>query len=285
MATLDPNPRVSGRGREILERAGIHTVVGEGKDAARALNEDFARWITSGRPLVIAKFAVSLDGRIATHTGDSRWITGVEARAESHRLRDRVDAILVGVNTVLADDPLLTTRLDPAHGSQPSVPGRRGEHHPWRFVLDSQARTPPTARLLDRTLPAGTTILTTEQAPPERRTALEKAGAEVLVLPSEEGRVSVAAALALLGERRLTSLLVEGGATVHGAFFDQNLVDQVLAFIAPLVIGGVAAPPAVGGHGAGLLADAHRLRDVEVRRLGADTLLSGYIRRVTWPDP
>src|SRR5919202_1357726 len=156
VATLDPNPLVGGRGQTILDAAGIRTLLGEGQDEARALNEDFARWITTGRPLLIAKFAASLDGRIATYTGDSRWITGREARAEVHRLRDQVDAIMVGVNTVLADDPLLTTRLDdPA----------REPHHPWRLVVDSHLRTPFTARLLDPSLPARTTILTTEVAP------------------------------------------------------------------------------------------------------------------------
>jgi diaminohydroxyphosphoribosylaminopyrimidine deaminase/5-amino-6-(5-phosphoribosylamino)uracil reductase len=277
LATLDPNPLVAGKGRAILERAGIRTFTGEGQVEARALNEDFAKWITTGRPLVIAKLAVSLDGRVATRTGESQWITGPEARAEGHRVRDHVDAILVGVNTVLADNPQLTTRLESTqHGWEP--------HHPLRFVLDSQARTPPTARILDKTLPANTTIFTTEAAPADRRAALEAAGAELVVVPSESGRVSLPAVLAALGERRVTSVLVEGGATVHGAFFDGDLVDQVMAFIAPLVIGGVGAPGAVGGRGAGPLAEARRLHDVEVRRVGADTLVSGWIRRVEWPE-
>jgi diaminohydroxyphosphoribosylaminopyrimidine deaminase/5-amino-6-(5-phosphoribosylamino)uracil reductase len=275
IATLDPNPRVAGRGRQQIEDAGIRTTLGEGQYDARVLNEDFATWITTGRPHVITKFAASLDGRIATRSGESRWITGPAARAEVHRLRDRVDAILVGVGTVLADDPELTTRLDdPA----------RAPHHPWRLILDSALRAPPTACILAPVLPAKTTIFATEHAPAERRAALEAAGAEVVTLPSEDAKVSLAALLDELGRRSVTSLLVEGGATVLGAFFDQGLVDRVLAFVAPMVIGGTAAPAAVGGAGAGRLADAPRLQEMQVCQIGADTLIAGYVRRARWPD-
>ena len=275
IATLDPNPRVAGRGRDQIETAGIRTTLGEGQDEARALNEDFATWITTGRPHVIAKFAASLDGRIATRTGESRWITGPAARAEVHRLRDRVDAILVGVGTVLADDPELTTRLD-GPADEP--------HHPWRLVLDSTLRTPTEAHVLDPALPARTTILTTERASAERRAALEAVGADVIMLPADSGKVSLTALLDELGGRSVTSVLVEGGATVLGAFFDGGLVDRVLAFVAPMVIGGTAAPAAVGGAGASHLAHAARLHDVEVRQIGADTLIAGYVRRARWLD-
>lgn len=283
LATLDPNPEVAGRGRAWLEGAGVRTVVGEGAAPARVLNEDFARWITTGRPLVSAKFASSLDGRIATRTGDSRWITGPAARAEVHRRRDQEDAILVGVGTVIADDPLLTTRLEDGGGHRAA--GGREARHPWRMVVDSTGRTPPTARLLRPELPGRTTIFTTQRAPGEWRAAVQQGGAEVCVLPSDgQGRVDLPAVVEEAGRRKVTSLLVEGGATIHGAFFDGDLVDQVLAFIAPLIIGGTAAPGAVGGTGARLLTGAHYLSDVEVRRFGADTLLSGYVRRVVWPE-
>ncbi|MBI3970129.1 MAG: bifunctional diaminohydroxyphosphoribosylaminopyrimidine deaminase/5-amino-6-(5-phosphoribosylamino)uracil reductase RibD [Chloroflexi bacterium] len=275
LATLDPNPEVCGRGLARLEAAGIRTVVGEGRAAAQELNEEFARWVTTGRPLVIAKFAASLDGRIATWGGDSRWITGPEARAEVHRLRDRVDAIVVGVNTVIADNPELTTRMERPDGSE--------VHHPRRFVLDSTARTPPTARVLSNELPGRTTIVTTELAPPERRAALEAAGAEVWTVAPRWGHVALDALLDEMGRHKITSLLVEGGAAVHGAFFDDDLVDRVMAFIAPLVIGGRDAPSAVGGTGARRLADSRHLSDVQVERLGADTLIAGYTRRVKWP--
>jgi diaminohydroxyphosphoribosylaminopyrimidine deaminase/5-amino-6-(5-phosphoribosylamino)uracil reductase len=275
LATLDPNPGVAGRGRAWLERAGIETTVGDGQDEARALNADFARWITTRRPYVVAKLATSLDGKIATRTGESRWITGPEARAEGHRLRDRVDAILVGVGTVLADDPELTTRLPDAG---------RPLHHPLRLVLDSTGRTPLAARLLGRDLPGRTAICTTERSAPAWRGAVAAAGAEVLVLPEREGRVDPEALLDALGRRGVTSLLVEGGATVHGAFFDAGLVDRVVAFVAPLVIGGAGAPSPVGGKGPASLAEAGRLLEAEVRRVGVDTLIAGVLRAIPWPE-
>lgn len=273
VATLDPNPRVAGQGMQRLRRAGIEITVGDGLDEARALNEDFACWVTTGRPWVMAKFAASLDGRTATHTGESRWITGPEARAEGHRWRDRVDAILVGAGTVLADDPALTTRL---------AETTREPKHPWRLILDSQCRTPTTARVLSPDLPGRTTIVTTGAAPPERLASLENTGAEVLVIAADGGRVDLQALLRLLGERQTTSLLVEGGATVHGAFFSAGLVDYLLAFLAPMVIGGTQAPGAVGGQGVATLAAAPRLLQSEVRRVGVDTLVAGYLRRAAW---
>ena len=164
LATLDPDPEVAGRGRAWLEGAGVRTTVGDGLREARALNAGFARWIVSRRPFVLAKFATSLDGRIATRSRDSRWITGPPAREEGHRLRDRADAILVGVGTVLADDPQLTARLP--------VPDPR---QPWRLVLDSTGRTPLTARLLGVSC-RGTAICTTEQSPPAWRAAVRGRG-------------------------------------------------------------------------------------------------------------
>ena len=275
LATLDPNPEVAGRGRAWLEQAGIETTVGDGRDEARALNADFARWITSGRPYVLAKFAASADGKIATRDGESRWITGPEARAEGHRLRDRVDAILVGVGTVLADDPQLTTRLPDAV---------REPRHPLRLVLDSTGRTPLGARLLAGDLPGATAICTTARAAPAWRAGVAAAGAEVLELPQRDGRVDLDALLDELGRRKVTSLLVEGGAAVHGAFFDAGLPDEALAFLAPLIVGGGGAPGPVGGLGAGRLAGAHRLQRVEVRRVGVDTLISGVLRGTRWPE-
>lgn len=275
LATLDPNPEVAGRGRAWLEQAGIETTVGDGRDEARALNADFARWITSGRPYVLAKFAASADGKIATRDGESRWITGPEARAEGHRLRDRVDAILVGVGTVLADDPQLTTRLPDAV---------RAPRHPLRLVLDSTGRTPLGARLLAGDLPGATAICTTARAAPAWRAAVAAAGAEVLVLPQRDGRVDLDALLDELGRRKVTSLLVEGGAAVHGAFFDAGLPDEALAYLAPLIVGGGGAPGPVGGLGPGRLAGAHRLQRVEVRRVGVDTLISGVLRETRWPE-
>jgi diaminohydroxyphosphoribosylaminopyrimidine deaminase/5-amino-6-(5-phosphoribosylamino)uracil reductase len=271
MAMLDPNPLVNGQGRARLEAAGIRTVVGECAEPARELNEAFVTYITAGRPFVIGKFAASLDGKIATRTGESRWITGEAARLRGHELRDTVDAILVGAATVIADDPLLTTRR----------PGRE-VRHPLRVVLDSRGRVPLEARVLDPALPAKTLLAATAALPAERRAALESRGVEVLVLPADaQGRVDLAALLETLGRRQVTSLLVEGGGTVLASFFQAGLVDKVVAFLAPLVIGGQEAPSAVSGTGVAHLADAARLERVQVERVGEDVLVTGYLQ--TYP--
>jgi len=270
MAMLDPNPRVAGRGRAALEAAGIRTVEGEEEAAARALNAAYVTWITTGRPLVIAKFAMSLDGKIATPTGESQWITGQEARHRVHEVRDVVDAILVGADTVLADDPQLTTRLD----------GRSDVRHPLRVILDSRGRVPLDARVFNPDLPGRTVVATTGAMPEATRRALEARDVQVLSLPVDEiGRVGLAALLDALGRMEITSLLVEGGATVVGSFFDAGLVDQVMAFVAPRVIGGATAPGPVAGRGAARLAATPWLRNVRVELLDSDLLISGWVEK------
>jgi len=265
MAMLDPNPRVNGQGRARLEAAGLRTVLGECAAEAQELNEAFTTYITAGRPFVIVKYACSLDGKIATASGHSRWISGEAARRRVHELRDTVDAILVGAATVIADDPLLTTRLPDGTG-----------HHPLRVIADSRGRVPLHARVFDPALPGKTLVAATTAFPPERHAALAERGVEVLLLPPDEhGRVDLAALLAELGRREVVSLLVEGGGTLLGALLRARLVDKVLAFIAPLLIGGRQAPGAVGGEGFDL-AEAPRLARLRVEHVGEDVLISGY---------
>lgn len=272
MAMLDPNPIVNGGGREQLEVAGVRTVVGECEAEARELNEAFITYITAGRPFVIAKFAASLDGRIATRTGESRWITGEPARQRAHEVRDVVDAILVGAATVIVDDPLLTTRLPD-----------REMHHPLRVIVDSRGRVPVEAHVFAPDLPGKTLLATTAAFPAERRLALERRGVEVLPFPSDaHGRVDLLALAQVLGLRQVTSLLVEGGGTILEACFRARLVDKVLAFLAPVIIGGRDAPGAVSGEGVTRLADAPRLERVRVEWVGEDLLVSGYPR---WANP
>lgn len=265
MAMIDPNPRVAGEGKRRLEAAGIRVVVGEREAEARALNETYIHWITTCRPFVIAKFAMSLDGKIATCTGHARWITGPAARRRVHELRDMVDAILVGVNTVIMDDPQLTTRLD-----KPDV------RHPLRVILDTRGRIPMTARVVDPSLPGHTVVATTSAMPASLQKALRARGVEVWEMPAESFGVSIEAVLARLGEREVTSLLVEGGSKVLGRFFAGGWVNKVVAFIAPLIIGGQGAPSPVGDPGVRRVEEAWRLEQVQVERVDGDIMITGY---------
>ena len=279
VATLDPNPRESGQGVATLRSAGIHVAVGEEQEGARALNADYARFVTAQRPWIVAKYAMSLDGKIATRTGASRYLTGATARADVHRLRDEVDAILVGVNTVLRDDPLLTTRLSAeALGREP--------RQPWRLVLDSQARTPPDSRLLDPALPGRTTLcITAARARRARgRPARAGSGPAHAVQCGADGRLDLAALAAELGRRGVMSLLVEGGATVHGAFLAAGLVDRVTVYVAPLLVGGADAPGPIGGVGVSQLSEAIRPAALRVERLGEDVKLTADLTAAEWPD-
>lgn len=263
-AMADPDQRVSGRGLRRLTEAGIETRVGVAEREARDLNEAYVKHRTTGTPFVTAKWAMTLDGRIATRTGESRWISGEASRALVHERRAATDAILVGVGTVLRDDPALTSLTAAAR-------------QPRRIVLDSTLRVPPDARVLARD---GTPVIiaTTERASPAVRTVLEARGVEVLVAGGPDGRVDLTSLLRDLGRRGILSLLVEGGGTVHGAFFDAGLVDKVLVFLAPTIFGGPAPGP-VGGTGVAELAQAWRLARAEVHRLGEDLMIEGYPER------
>jgi diaminohydroxyphosphoribosylaminopyrimidine deaminase/5-amino-6-(5-phosphoribosylamino)uracil reductase len=265
-ALADPNPLVDGRGHRKLEAAGIAVHAGEGEAEARRINEAFIKHCTSGLPFVIAKFAASLDGRIAAASGDSRWVSGPQARDWAHRLRTKVDAILVGSSTVVIDDPLLTARPG----------GREAERQPLRVVVDSRGRTPPMARVF--TGSARTLVATVDGTPDPWRASLRAAGAEVAAFPALDRRVDLLPLLRELAGRGVLSLLVEGGGVILGSFFDRGLVDKVHAVIAPIIIGAEDAPAAVAGQGAYRMADALRLRDITVERLGEDLLVTGYLR-------
>jgi diaminohydroxyphosphoribosylaminopyrimidine deaminase/5-amino-6-(5-phosphoribosylamino)uracil reductase len=296
-AVLDPNPKVNGRGVQLLRDAGIEVEVGVLEQEARELNAAYLKHTTTGLPLVSLKAAMSLDGKIATRAGESRWITGERARKFGHKLRATHDAVMVGVRTVLADDPRLTVRVGRrlreacAGGVHPSTSLRAGEPRPQagrsrlRVVVDSTARTPPTAALLtaDERPPV---IAVTGSAPEERVDALRRAGAEVWVLPANGqetrscptgGRVDLAALMRRLGEEQVQSLLVEGGGTLASAALAAGLVDRVYFFIAPLIIGGAEAPTAVDGEGVEHLADAWRISNMRVRRIGEDLLVTGDV--------
>jgi diaminohydroxyphosphoribosylaminopyrimidine deaminase / 5-amino-6-(5-phosphoribosylamino)uracil reductase len=255
VSMTDPDERVRGAGLRMLESAGIETAVGVLEDRATRLNEFYVKHRLTGRPFVTAKFAMSLDGKIATRTGESRWITGEEARAHAHLVRRAHDAILVGVNTVVVDDPELTARVEGEESRQP-----------LRVVLDSRLRIRQSSRVVG----ANTLIATIKSG--------RVGAAEVLRLPAApDGRVALPGLLDELGNRGILSLLVEGGAEVHASFFSEGLVDKVHAYVAPRLVGGHSAPGPLGGQGIDHLNLATHLTDVDFVRLGDDLLISGYV--------
>ncbi len=265
-AMEDPDRRVRGRGLRRLAEAGVETSVGIAEDGARRLNEAYVKYRTTGLPFVTAKWAMSLDGRIATRAGESRWISGAASRALVHEVRAASDAILVGIGTVLRDDPQLTARDVPS--------GRPVTRQPARIVLDSTLRIPLDARVLDRD-GAPVLVATTSRARPEARRALEARGVEVIAADGPARQVDIGLVCAELGRREMMSVLVEGGGTVHGAFVDAGAVDRFLVFVAPVILGGPAPGP-VGGRGVERITDAWHVVDTTVRRLDGDVLIEGY---------
>lgn len=265
IALRDPNPQVDGGGMARLQAAGIPVTLGVCEAAAREQNEAFLKYITTRLPFVTLKCAITLDGKIATRTGASRWITGAPAREEVHRLRHAMDAIMVGIGTVLQDDPLLTTRL-------PDRPGI----NPLRVIVDSTLRVPLQAQVADVTA-CRTLIATTSRASRDARGRLQDLGLEIVTLPAyDDGRVDVEALLCSLGARGIASVLVEGGATLSAALLRRRCVDKVLFFLAPKMIGGDGMS-VVGPCGIERMDQAIQFRDLTGRRIGDDMLLQAYL--------
>ncbi len=272
-STLDPDPRTAGRGREWLRGAGIATETGPWAEKAERLNEPFLVSARLGRPFVHLKWGASLDGRIATVTGESRWITGEEARADGMRLREECDAIVVGAGTVLSDDPALTRRA----GLNRSILPHR------RIVLDGLLRVCAERKVFSRDAAGEAWLVTAVPDSDPRLDRFRECGVRVLSLPSgRPGRVDLAAFLAELGRREVRSLLVEGGGETAWSFLEARLADRVTGYHAPLLLGGREAPSALSGAGAARLADAPRLSGIEVVPLGDGYRMSG---RVAWPGP
>lgn len=266
VAVIDPNPNVSGKGCQVLRSAGIEVLVEDRPQEALELYEGFAKHVTTGMPFVSAKFAMSLDGKIATRTGDSKWVTGPDARQHVQEIRRQSDAVLVGINTVLADDPQLTAR---------DAAGRPLSRQPLRVIADSLCRTPADAQILNQ--PGSTLIATVDGAPQQSVGRLEGAGAEVLVLPKgPDGMVGMGNLLEELGRRGIVNLLVEGGGLVLGSLFDAGLVDKVYAFVAPVIIGGKDAASPVEGQGVELMTQAWSVDRLTMRSIGPDWILVGY---------
>lgn len=265
VATLDPNPNVTGDGVSRLKAAGIRTKVGESETRARQLMEAYLKFITTGLPFVTAKFGMSLDGKIATRTGESKWISGDKSRWQVHGLRAISDAIMVGINTVMADDPQLTARDER---------GDPRDRQPLRVIIDSRGRIPAGSRLLSE---PGDTLVAVANASAESQRGLASAGVQVVDVPGEDGSVDLPALMSHLGAgMSITSLCVEGGATLLGSMFDLGLVDKVIAFVAPMIIGGRDAPTPVAGIGFERMADTLRLERVRWDRFGRDMAITGY---------
>ncbi|MGI8610027.1 MAG: bifunctional diaminohydroxyphosphoribosylaminopyrimidine deaminase/5-amino-6-(5-phosphoribosylamino)uracil reductase RibD [Candidatus Dormibacteria bacterium] len=263
VAHRDPSPGVNGRGLRRMRDAGITVAVGDGEHQARALNPGWLRAVAGKRPFLALKFAATLDGKTATRTADSRWITGELARAETHRLRGAYDAVLVGANTVIADDPQLNVR---AAGRR-----RAAGRQPLRVVIDGRLRTDPAARIHDVGEGGGSLVLAAELAAASRLARFARLGVEVEVLDTP--MPSGARLLEALHRRGIGSVLVEGGGDLAWSFVKEGLVERVYAFVGPLVIGGSTAPTPVGGEGFERLAQALRLEIVRVRSLGPDVLI------------
>jgi diaminohydroxyphosphoribosylaminopyrimidine deaminase/5-amino-6-(5-phosphoribosylamino)uracil reductase len=259
----DPNPRVSGRGFAHLRKAGVEVSTGLLADEAARLNEAYLQFMRTARPFVHLKLAVSLDGKVATFSGDSRWITSEEARARAHELRHQYDAIMVGGRTVNADDPLLTDRS-----------GRKRRRPLVRVVIEQYLRMSPESQLAQTTDAAPVLIFVHGDSDSEIVNALQARGVEVIC--QEGSGLDLAGVLEELGRRSIQSVLVEGGPILAGLLLDAGLVNKITFFIAPIIIGGQDAPSAIGGDGAERIADARQLENVSIARRGPDIEVTGY---------
>ncbi|MFC1511248.1 bifunctional diaminohydroxyphosphoribosylaminopyrimidine deaminase/5-amino-6-(5-phosphoribosylamino)uracil reductase RibD [Candidatus Margulisiibacteriota bacterium] len=262
-AMKDPNPLVNGKGFRKLKKYGVKVRVGLLKQEAERLNEVFVKYATTKKPFVVLKSAMTLDGKIAARTGASRWVASNEARKFAHHLRNVYDAIVVGVGTVLIDNPKLTTRMVAKI------------KNPIRIVLDAFARTPLKADVLSKG--ARTIIVVGPKAKQGKLTALKKRGAEILKVPAPKGKIDLKALLRKLGRMKITSLLVEGGGEVNASFFESGLVNKAHFIIAPKIFGGREAKTPVEGKGLNLPAQAKYLKDVAIEQLGSDILITGYL--------
>lgn len=264
IAMQDPNPEVSGKGIKKLKQAGIKVIEGILEEEAKKLNEIFIKYITSKMPFVVWKCAMTLDGKVATASGDSRWITNEVSREYTHWWRYRVSSIMAGIGTVLADNPNLTVRL----------PNINVEKQPIRVIVDSFGKTPLNFNVLDTNL-SPTIIVASENISKSKVELFKSKGAEVIITKSKD-RVNLPELMTELHNREIDSLLVEGGPTLAASFLEDNLVDKVMIFIAPKIVGGRKAPSAVGGKGVDKLVNAWNLKNISIKRLGEDILIEGY---------
>jgi diaminohydroxyphosphoribosylaminopyrimidine deaminase/5-amino-6-(5-phosphoribosylamino)uracil reductase len=263
----DPNPRVTGGGLAYLRGQGLDVAVGVCEDECRRLNEIFIKYAGTTLPFVILKCAATLDGRMATRTGDSKWITNPSSRHFVHELRHAVDAVMVGIGTVLKDNPRLTTRLE----------GRKGSD-PMRIVLDTRLSIPPGAKLLHLSSDSDTLLVIGSSVLPEKRKLLQRPGVQLLAMDDHEDQIDLKALVRELGRREITSLLIEGGSRVNGSALRAGIVDKVYMFYAPKICGGDDGVPICAGPGVERMAESMRLKDISVHRFENDVMIEGYVK-------
>lgn len=262
---LDPNPLVAGKGVKMLQDAGIEVEVGLCENEIRELNKVFLKYITTKRPYVIMKTAMTLDGKIAAHTGDSKWVTNEESRKMVHELRSEMAGVVVGINTVLADDPMLNCRLEGNH------------HQPARIVVDSKLRIPIDCQLVRTAKEYHTIVATTQSDNCTDGACHVPTDIELIHCASNNGHVDINDLMTQLGSQGIDSLLLEGGGTLNAAFLEAGCVDEVWAFIAPKIIGGNEAKTPVAGHGIDRMCDAIKLKDIDIQNINGDILIKGKI--------
>lgn len=266
VGALDPNPLVAGKGIDILKNKGIEVITGVLEEDCKKINEVFMKYILTKKPFIIMKAAMTLDGKIASYSGNSKWITGDAARGEVHKLRNSVSGIMVGIGTVLSDNPELTCRMDSGIGKDPI-----------RIIVDSNLRIPLAAKVIDAKSDALTIVATTENANKEKIDILRNKGVEVLIIKERNGRVDLQSLMEKLGELKIDSILLEGGSTLNFSALEEKIVDKVQFYIAPKIIGGEASKTPVGGGGISLLTDAFKIKDLSFSKIGEDILIEGYL--------
>lgn len=268
IAMEDPNPKVSGRGIHMLREAGIHVETGVLEEEAEKLNEIFIKYVTRRSPFVIMKTAMSMDGKIASYTGDSKWITGEKAREYVHTIRDRVSSIMVGINTVMRDNPYLTARIKNKEAS-----------NPVRIIVDSKGRIPLDSNVLNISEKSGAVIATTELMPSDKEKQLQEMGAKVIRVGLNENQVNLSQLMNELYNMEIDSVLLEGGSSLNASALESGIVDKMMFFIAPKIIGGLNAPGPVGGKGIEKVQNALKIRDTSVRWFDEDIMIEGYVGR------
>jgi len=271
VAMEDPNPLVAGRGIKMLRDKGLEVVTGVMETEAKQLNEIFIKYITNKKPFCILKSAITLDGKIASKTRDSKWITGQESRAYVHHIRNRVAGIMVGVSTVIFDDPQLNTRIE----------GEKDVSHPIRIIVDDEnLRIPLDSNVVRTTNEQKTIVVTTSKAPQEKVDKLYSLGVDVIIVASDKvGQIDLNDLMAKLGEHKIDSILLEGGGTLNYSALESGIVDKVMYFVAPKILGGRDAITAIEGEGKDKVDDAFMIDDISIRRFDKDILIEGYVRK------